>query len=424
MKKFLLKGILHDRGRSLLPVIVVATGAMLTVLLYSWLTGVMGESLEMSSNFMTGDVKVTTRAYAADADQFPNDLAILDSDLLVEELRKEEPSVDWVSRIRFGALADFPDSAGETRGQGPVAGWAVDLFSEGSQEARRFNLAASIIRGTLPDKPGECLISEDLAARFDVEPGEEFTLFGTTMEGGFSFTNFIVAGTVRFGSAGLDRGAVVIDLNDARNAFAMQGAAGEILGYLPETYFDEDEAEAVKVKLNARWAADTDEFAPVAQTLRDMPGMGDLLDYTKSISGFMIFIFVSAMTIVLWNGGLLGGLRRYTEFGVRIALGEDKGHIYRSLLWEALMIGAIGSVIGTAIGVAVATSLNIHGVDISGMMKNATMLMPSVVRPAVDSVIYYIGFIPGVFSMVLGNALAGAGIYKRETARLFNELEV
>lgn len=138
----------------------------------------------------------------------------------------------------------------------------------------------------------------------------------------------------------------------------------------------------------------------------------------------MIFIFVSAMTIVLWNGGLLGGLRRYTEFGVRIALGEDKGHIYRSLLWEALMIGTIGSVIGTAIGVAVATSLNIHGVDISGMMKNATMLMPSVVRPAVDSVIYYIGFIPGVFSMVLGNALAGAGIYKRETARLFNELEV
>jgi hypothetical protein len=26
--------------------------------------------------------------------------------------------------------------------------------------------------------------------------------------------------------------------------------------------------------------------------------------------------------------------------------------------------------------------------------------------------------------MVLGNALAGLGIYKRQTARLFNELEV
>jgi putative ABC transport system permease protein len=88
------------------------------------------------------------------------------------------------------------------------------------------------------------------------------------------------------------------------------------------------------------------------------------------------------------------------------------------------MIGTIGSIIGTAIGVIIATTLNVHGIDISGMMKNATMLMPSVVRPAVDPLIYYIGFIPGVFSMVLGNALAGIGIYKRETARLFNELEV
>jgi len=118
MKKFLLKGILHDRGRSLLPVIVVATGAMLTVLLYSWLTGVMGESLEMSSNFMTGDVKVTTRAYAADADQFPNDLAILDSDLLVEELRKEEPAVDWVSRIRLVRLQTFRTLRERQEGRG------------------------------------------------------------------------------------------------------------------------------------------------------------------------------------------------------------------------------------------------------------------------------------------------------------------
>ncbi|EKD31178.1 MAG: hypothetical protein ACD_77C00374G0002 [uncultured bacterium] len=130
------------------------------------------------------------------------------------------------------------------------------------------------------------------------------------------------------------------------------------------------------------------------------------------------------MSIVLWNGGLLGALRRYTEFGVRIALGEDKGHIYKTLLWEALMIGTIGSFIGTAIGITIVFILNAQGIDLSGMMKNATMLMPTVVRPAITPTIYYIGFIPGVFSMVLGNALAGLGIFKRETARLFNELEV
>jgi putative ABC transport system permease protein len=217
---------------------------------------------------------------------------------------------------------------------------------------------------------------------------------------------------------------VIADLDDVRKAFVMDSAAGEILGFLPYDYFNEEKAEAVKERLNASWVGDLDEFAPVVQTLRDVPGMADMLSYSKYIGGIMIFIFVSAMAIVLWNAGLLGALRRYTEFGVRIAMGENKGHIYRSLLWEALMIGTIGSIIGTALGVSVVYALNAHGLDISGMMKNATMLMPSVVRPAITPVMWYIGFIPGIFSVLLGNALAGLAIYKRETARLFNELEV
>ena len=129
-------------------------------------------------------------------------------------------------------------------------------------------------------------------------------------------------------------------------------------------------------------------------------------------------------SIVLWNAGLLGGLRRYTEFGVRIALGEDKGHIYRSLLWEALMIGSIGSVVGTFVGVALVYIFHNIGFNFSALLQNASILMPGIVRPAITPAIYYIGFIPGVVSMLLGNALAGRGIYKRQTSRLFNELEV
>ena len=50
--------------------------------------------------------------------------------------------------------------------------------------------------------------------------------------------------------------------------------------------------------------------------------------------------------------------------------------------------------------------------------------MPSVMRAYITSDLLYVGFIPGLFSMLLGTALAGRGIFKRETARLFKELEV
>ena len=34
-----------------------------------------------------------------------------------------------------------------------------------------------------------------------------------------------------------------------------------------------------------------------------------------------------------------------------------------------------------------------------------------------------IGFVPGLFATVLGTMLAGIGIYRRNTAQLFKELE-
>ncbi|MFA5768984.1 MAG: FtsX-like permease family protein [Bacteroidales bacterium] len=430
MKKFIFKGILRDKGRSLLPVIVVSLGALLTVFLYSWVTGVLGDSIEMSSNFEGGDVKIMTKAYAAEFNQFPNDLALLHVGTLLEELETVFPEIDWAPRIRFGALADFPDSLRETRGQGPVAGWAMDLLSENTREPERFNLPAAIVRGKVPQKRGEVLLSEDLAARFGASPGDAFTLFGTTMEGGFSFVNFVIAGTVRFGTTGLDRGAVLMDLEDARLAFAMEDAAGEILGFLPDIHYDDRRAQETAIRFNDHFgqnpvnSGEDPEFFPTMLTLSQQEGMAQMMVYSQAISAMLIFLFVAAMSIVLWNAGLLGGLRRYTEFGVRIALGESKGHIYRSLIWEALMIGALGSLLGTAVGVSLVFIFSARGFDFSGFIQNATILIPGVVRPAITPVIYYIGFIPGVFSMVLGNMLAGTGIYKRETSRLFNELDV
>jgi putative ABC transport system permease protein len=130
------------------------------------------------------------------------------------------------------------------------------------------------------------------------------------------------------------------------------------------------------------------------------------------------------MSVVLWNTGLLGGLRRYKEFGIRMALGQSKGEIYRNMVIEAVIIGALGSIIGTLLGLAATYYLQEVGMDIGEMMKDSTMLMPNVVRAKITPDLYFIGFIPGVLAMVIGTMLSGIGIYKRETATLFKELEV
>lgn len=423
MKKFLLKGILRDKSRSLVPIVVVSLGVFLTIIIYCWLNGIIGESIVMNANFNTGHIKVITKEQAKYPDQMAIDLALTNVSSLSNELSKEFPEITWVERIRFGSLIDFPDSNGITRAQGPVIGWAIDLFSKNSKEIDRFNLIPSIIRGKIPKEKNEALLSEDFAKKFDVKPGDKFTIFGTTMDGGMAFKNFVVSGTVKFGASVIDRGAIIIDINDAQDAFQMNDAVSEILGFQKNQIYDDQKAEAIKSKFN-KFHINDDKFGPTIITLKEQPGMGQFLVYVDYIGSLMVIIFMSAMSIVLWNSGLLGGLRRYTEFGVRLALGENKTHIYNSLIYEAFTIGLIGSIVGTLFGLIVAFYVQKVGINIGGMMQGSTLMIPTVVRTVVKPTAYYIGFIPGVISMVIGNLLAGIGIYKRSTARLFNELEV
>ncbi|MDL2312460.1 FtsX-like permease family protein [Bacteroidales bacterium OttesenSCG-928-B11] len=423
MNRFLLKGIFRDRRRSLLPVIVVAIGVFFVVFLDGFIGGMMSNMVKMSANFQTGHLKVTTRAYQENEDQKPIDLALLDVDLLTEELEEKFPEVDWNERIYFGGLLDIPDENGETKAQGPVNGTAYDFFSPNSKEAERINLQKSIVEGELIKENGEIIVSYDFAQNYGVKPGDEVTFFGSTMYGSMSFVNYTVAGIARFGTGMLDKGAVILDISDARILLDMDNAASEIFGFLPNEHYNNEQSEKVKQQFNALYADDGDEFAPVMQQLADQNMMKQMLVYVDNMSFIIVLLLMLALSVVLWNTGLLGGIRRYNEFGVRLALGESKDHIYRSLLTESLFIGIIGSVFGTSFGLLLCYYLSKNGIDYGSMMDNLSMMIDPVLRAEIHPRLFYIGFIPGVISMLIGTALAGRAIYKRKTAMLFKELD-
>lgn len=423
MIRFLLKGLMRDRSRSLFPVMIVSLGVMLTVFLQTWLQGAMGDIVRSNAGFSTGHVKIMSRAYAENQAQTPNDLALLGTGRLMAALRAGHPEMAWVERIRFGGLLDVPDKGGETRAQGPATGLAVDLLAPQSTEIARLNIRESILRGRMPAEPGEILIGDEFARNLNTNPGDAVTLLSSTMHGSMTMQNFTVAGTVRFGINAMDRGAVLIDITDIRRALDMDDAAGELLGYFGNGIYHDARAMEIARTFNGRFAEPADAYAPVMRALRDQEGLGEYLDMSTYFSFIASGIFVVAMSIVLWNVGLIGGLRRYGEMGLRLAIGEDKRHVYGSLIIEALMIGITGSVIGTAVGLSLALYLQIHGLDIGSMVKGSSMMMSNVMRAEITGAAWYIGFIPGMFSTVLGAALSGIGIWRRQTAQLFKELE-
>jgi len=424
MIKFIFKGILRDRSRSLFPILVVACGVFLTVLFYCYMDGAVNMFIDTGAKFDTGHVKIMSRAYAENSDQMPNDLAFVGVEQLMSELKQDFPGYVWTNRIRFGGLLDVPDELGETRAQGPVAGLALDLFTKDSMEWELLGIEDSIVQGKAPAKPGEILISDEFATRLGISLGETATLIGSTMYGSMAAANFTVVGTVKFGITALDRGAMVVDVKDIQMALDMEDAAGEILGFFDDLVYREEEAGLTALNFNAKYENDKDEFAPVMKSLHQQGGMIEMLSMISLYMPVMVTVFVIIMSIVLWNAGLIGSLRRYGEIGVRLAMGENKGHLYRSMITESMLLGCIGTIFGTMIALVIAFWLQEKGFNISQLMQNSTLLINDVIRAKITPPSFFIGFIPGLLANVLGASIAGIGIYKRRTAQLMKELEV
>ena len=423
MIKFLLKGLMRDRSRSLFPLLTVIAGVFLAVFMYSFMNGVMSDMIKSTAHYQTGHLRIMTQAYAEEANQKPIDLALVGVKDLIRTLKKQYPGMLWTPRIQFGGLLDIPDENGETKTQGPATGMAVNLFSRSSPERSLLNIEDAIVLGRIPSAPGEILIGDEFAKKLQVAPGDTATLISSTMFGSMAMANFKITGTVRFGIAPMDRGAIITDISDIQYALDMQDTANEILGFLPNDIYDDERANAIAAAFNGKYKKPADKFSPQMGTLPEESGLSQYLELMGSMGIIIVAIFLVAMSIVLWNAGLMGSLRRYGEIGVRLAIGEDKGHVYRSLVLESLMTGIFGSILGTLCGIGVSYLMQIYGIDFGSLVKNSSLMISNVYRARVTSGSFIVGFLPGIFSTVLGTAIAGIGIYRRETSQLFKELE-
>ena len=224
------------------------------------------------------------------------------------------------------------------------------MIHSDSKELDRLNLRNSLRQGRFPETPDEVLLSDEFAHKLGVEPGDRVTLISSTMYGSMSIVNFVVSGTIDFGVQMMDRSGMIADISGIQAALDMDDACGELLGFLPTTHYNDAAALEVETSFNQNYSDGDDVFSPVMIRLRNDSLMAGYFDFMDGVVGIIVSIFILAMSVVLWNAGLIGGLRRYGEVGLRLAMGEGKGHIYRSMIGEAVLIGLTGSALGTLIG--------------------------------------------------------------------------
>ena len=423
MIRFLVLGLLRDKHRSWAPVVMVALGVALSVLLEAWMSGARNSYIETNALLSTGHVKVQTAKAIDEHQEKALDLALLGLGELVGQMEQEHPDLEWVPRLYFGGLLDASGPQDETGTQAPVAGMGFALRGE-RNEVERLKLKQNVTRGHLPDQPNQVLVSDRLFVNLGLSLGQWVTLIGSDFNGSMAVVNLEVVGTLRFGVAQLDKGALVMDLGDAQRMLALEDGATELLGYFKAGRYFPEQAAALAKSYNLEHPSAERPFGPKMLTLEDQNDLETLLE-TVRVSGILVvWVFVLILGVLLLNAGLMGGVRRYGELGLRLALGESKGHLYLSLLVESLAVGIVGCILGLALGLPFAFYLQNHGLDLQNMITGQTaMLLSDTIRAEVSLKTLAAGLLPGLLAPLLGASLAGLALFGRDTSQLFKELE-
>ena len=426
MINFLFKGLIRDRSRSFFPLIIITSIVAIIIFFSGFLNGIYNSLFFNTALVNSGHIKVVTHAYNLEYQLLPNDLALLESDKLINDLEERYQDYMWTRRITFAGLLDVPDSNGETLMQSPVFGLGIDFLSNNSKQFKVWGIDDKITKGEIFSNKNEILLSERLAERLNVNPGNIVTFIGSTMDGAFSTYNFLVSGIFNLNLGPIDKDMMIVDIKGAEIALDMENASSEILGYEKNLFFDDKETVFMRNEYNIQFSDTTDVYRPFMLALRDSNQMSTIVDFSNVIMFIIMALFLIVVTLVLWNMGIMNGLRRYGEIGMRLAIGETKSHVFKSMIVESLMIGFLGSLFGTMIGISITSYLERVGLDYSkaiDSLNSSNFAMPNVFYPQVTSELFYIGFIPGILATVFGTMLAGRAIYSREMAQLFKELE-
>ena len=194
--------------------------------------------------------------------------------------------------------------------------------------------------GQLQLAAGEALIGVELAADLGLSPGSRLRLQSASGEQ----ISVRVAATLDFGLKDLNRRWVLMPLRDAQN----------LLGYrldITEIYVRTDqlfEAETLAGQLSASTGLTADSW---------QASNGQLVTALKSqrASSTMIRVFVTfAVALGIASVLVVSVVQRQREIGILRAMGTPAWRILGVFLLQGGIVGLVGSLLGTALGAALA----------------------------------------------------------------------
>jgi len=339
------RNVWRNRRRSLINVAAMGFGLAAIMFGQSLLISLQGQLIEKATGSITGHVRV--QRSDVDESKFP-DKFMADPEPAGKLLDGDPRIKVWGRRIHMTGLVSAPNAS---------LG-ALICAVEPDKEKSITDMSSYIKEGTYLDPNGKGIVmGRKIAGRLDVRMGEKVVIMAQAADGSMGAEAFRVVGLHETGSESFDGQIVWVPLKAMQEMLGRPGQANQLA------------ARVTDIELAGQVAADLDARLP-AGNIRAISWKAidrEIIGIQAFQNGILTVVLVIVFMIValgILNTQLMSLFERVREFGVLMAIGARPAWIVRLILAESLVLGAVGALLGLAIGALLIGYFGRHGLHL------------------------------------------------------------
>lgn len=365
-----LRNVLRQRRRSAIALVAIGFGVIAMMLSGGYIEWVFWANREQVAVNQFGHIQVSKPGYQEAGRADPLAFLLPDTSPALSALARI-PGVRAVSpRLNFNGLLSHGDSTLSFIGEG------IDPARDPSNR----NLAITEGHPLSADDPKGILLGIGLAANLGVKTGSTVVLLANTATGGINAVEVHVRGLASTSMKAYDDTMLRAPLGTARTLLRTAGAHLWVVGLARTELTDHVLAEIHR--------------DPVFRSYEVTP-WNRLADfYNKTVALFSrqmdVVKLIIGLIIVLSIGNTMSMsvMERTVEIGTAMALGVRRRRILGLFLLEGALLGAIGGLVGAALGYLMASLISYIGIPMPpapGMSRGfvaAILITPAIAAEA------------------------------------------
>lgn len=353
--KFAWRNVWRNKRRTFLTLTAISLGVLSLVFGRSYILGVKNNATESITKVKAGHIRIVHPEFLRMERILPKEYLIPQSEKIRTTIAQMEGVEGLREEIKFNVLLSHKDT------QEPAL--AIGIIPENTDQT--MELSQTIQQGRYLKSPGlELIIGKPLAEGLGVKVGEELLLVTTDINYSTYALPYQIVGIFDTGYPSVDRHTLYIPLPKAQEMLDCGDSAHEILVYIEDTENSYAMVEKIRSQISEILGSTPVKVLP----WQEDSVIKTILPMMEQVWGRVLLIVMFVVALVILNTMLMSVMERYHEIGVIKALGFKNGEIFSMIMIEAFTLGIIGSLVGGALGGALAAWVEKVGINIISMM--------------------------------------------------------